>query len=333
MMKRTPRAFTLIELLVVIAIIAILAAILFPVFAQARAKARQTADLSNTKQMGLAIMQYVQDYDETFPPAYYYRNDSDATGGYEHWSGLCQPYIKSLDLFKSPGDPTGGLGPTNFIGNNNGAGVPDGQAAQNPVQDNQAPRLSYSCNANIMPRKRRSSDPAVVVPQALIAEPTNEILLTSLTSNPGCIADTSVASGTAFKSHRSTNAFATAATGQATAKWAGESPADISSLTIYAVQASQIAAGTGTDIFAACKATPVGTSHPYLHLAYIQPDRFNGGSNYAFADGHAKWFKLNSTLDQKNYMWGKNLHCGNNQKILISDPAAGTVGQPLPGAL
>ena len=65
--KLTFNGFTLIELLVVIAIIAILAAILFPVFAQAREKARQTTCLSNSKQIGLAISMYVQDYDETFP--------------------------------------------------------------------------------------------------------------------------------------------------------------------------------------------------------------------------------------------------------------------------
>jgi len=65
----TKQAFTLIELLVVIAIIAILAAILFPVFAQAREKARATACLSNMKQIGLGIFMYVQDYDETMPMA------------------------------------------------------------------------------------------------------------------------------------------------------------------------------------------------------------------------------------------------------------------------
>src|SRR5690348_14921600 len=67
-MRRTgPSGFTLIELLVVIAIIAILAAILFPVFAQARERARMSACVSNMKQMGTALMLYVQDYDETYP--------------------------------------------------------------------------------------------------------------------------------------------------------------------------------------------------------------------------------------------------------------------------
>jgi len=66
---RSRSGFTLIELLVVIAIIAILAAILFPVFAQAREKARQASCESNEKQIGLAITQYVQDYDETYMPA------------------------------------------------------------------------------------------------------------------------------------------------------------------------------------------------------------------------------------------------------------------------
>ncbi len=94
-------AFTLIELLVVIAIIAILAAILFPVFAQARAKARQAACLSNMKQIGTASMMYLQDYDETYPVANlsYGANFDGAHGG---WMQQIQPYIKNVQVFRCP---------------------------------------------------------------------------------------------------------------------------------------------------------------------------------------------------------------------------------------
>ncbi len=89
-MKR--RAFTLIELLVVIAIIAILAAILFPVFAQARAKARQVTCLSNVKQLGLAILSYAQDYDETLPPSGY---SAAPLAGNVGWMYMVDPYVKA----------------------------------------------------------------------------------------------------------------------------------------------------------------------------------------------------------------------------------------------
>jgi prepilin-type N-terminal cleavage/methylation domain-containing protein/prepilin-type processing-associated H-X9-DG protein len=88
--------FTLIELLVVIAIIAILAAILFPVFAQAREKARAISCLSNLKQIGLGQMQYVQDYDESYFPANYIVTLPAPLGVTEfRWYDLVQPYIKS----------------------------------------------------------------------------------------------------------------------------------------------------------------------------------------------------------------------------------------------
>lgn len=95
--RGTRRAFTLIELLVVIAIIAILAAILFPVFAQARDKARQTACLSNLKQMGTAWLMYGQDYDETALPV---RNSS--ANYYFPIRDTLQPYTKNKGIFICP---------------------------------------------------------------------------------------------------------------------------------------------------------------------------------------------------------------------------------------
>ena len=109
MREHLPRrtGFTLIELLVVTAIIAVLAATLFPVFAQAREKARQTACLSNVKQMGTAMMQYAQDCDETYPRAA--QNQSTTApntppggvwaGGQWTWPQLIYPYHKNEQIF------------------------------------------------------------------------------------------------------------------------------------------------------------------------------------------------------------------------------------------
>ncbi len=101
-MPRNRRGFTLIELLVVIAIIAILAAILFPVFAQAREKARTISCLSNTKQIGLSVQMYVQDYDETFALSLYLANPADGT--VFTFYDAHQPYIKSAAIVKCPSD-------------------------------------------------------------------------------------------------------------------------------------------------------------------------------------------------------------------------------------
>jgi prepilin-type N-terminal cleavage/methylation domain-containing protein len=110
------RAFTLIELLVVIAIIAILAAILFPVFARAREAARKTTCISNLKQMGTATNMYIQDYDEVYPVA---NQEADRMpGGQAHsWNGsggrfphlvdVIQPYVKNEAMFKCPTDTNG----------------------------------------------------------------------------------------------------------------------------------------------------------------------------------------------------------------------------------
>ena len=103
------RAFTLIELLVVIAIIAILAAILFPVFAQARAKARQTACLSNMKQIGTAMLMYTQDYDEMLPLGYLANGNNGgdvepfaAPNAAPNWIAGIMPYLKNFQVLRCP---------------------------------------------------------------------------------------------------------------------------------------------------------------------------------------------------------------------------------------
>ncbi len=103
------RGFTLIELLVVIAIIAILAAILFPVFSQAREKARQTQCISNLRNIAMAAMQYVNDYDERFMP-----HECWACGGqwgarhdpHQRWSVRIQPYTRNIQIFECPSGGT-----------------------------------------------------------------------------------------------------------------------------------------------------------------------------------------------------------------------------------
>jgi prepilin-type N-terminal cleavage/methylation domain-containing protein/prepilin-type processing-associated H-X9-DG protein len=126
--KSEVKGFTLIELLVVLAIIGILAAILFPVFARARENARRASCMSNMKQMGMGVLQYIQDYDEHYPIAWYGANPDDNTISYKQtqpgtpgyqfatygasdsvgvghwitWMDLIYPYVKSVQLFECP---------------------------------------------------------------------------------------------------------------------------------------------------------------------------------------------------------------------------------------
>jgi len=115
-MKARKSGFTLIELLVVIAIIAILAAILFPVFAQARKRAHATSCLSNTKQQGLGMLMYAQDYDEIFPNAAWVKPAADtdwiANAQLGVWLEVIMPYIKNYQLFVCPSRPQEGVGRT-----------------------------------------------------------------------------------------------------------------------------------------------------------------------------------------------------------------------------
>jgi prepilin-type N-terminal cleavage/methylation domain-containing protein/prepilin-type processing-associated H-X9-DG protein len=127
------RGFTLIELLVVIAIIAILAAILFPVFAKAREKARQSSCLSNQKQIALAFLSYVQDYDEVFPYLYYYPMAAGTYNCY-YWVNALTPYCKNTQLFKCP----------SHTGNNYPSDMYNGNGWSSPAT------ISYMMNYSIV---------------------------------------------------------------------------------------------------------------------------------------------------------------------------------------
>jgi prepilin-type N-terminal cleavage/methylation domain-containing protein/prepilin-type processing-associated H-X9-DG protein len=127
---RVKRAFTLIELLVVIAIIAILAAILFPVFARARENARRASCQSNLKQIALGFMQYTQDYDEKLPlwfadldgvtPSPNAFNSTTTLAGQpghdQGWAELLQPYLKSTQIFQCPSETSGPAASTSNAG-------------------------------------------------------------------------------------------------------------------------------------------------------------------------------------------------------------------------
>lgn len=316
---RNRAGFTLIELLVVIAIIAILAAILFPVFAQAREKARQTSCLSNTRQIGTGIMMYVQDYDESYSPGYYYNattgGNLDASGIHQ-WSGLIQPYMKNEQIFVCPSDKTGGIAPTNFIGDNKGKGSGGSVALNNAYQDEQAARISYTCNEAIMPRPRGGiggvpvGQPQNIVSLAAVDAPASVIAITEFTDYTNAVSGTGPG-GTTNKSHRPSDAWARNAAG--TAPY--DTSTDAGSAPIYAVSSTAAKA-----IFAAQPTAPFGGGS-YPHLIYVNSGRHSGGNTFTFADGHAKWQKVEQTLNCGNFLWGKQAYNQGGQAILC--PATG----------
>jgi prepilin-type N-terminal cleavage/methylation domain-containing protein/prepilin-type processing-associated H-X9-DG protein len=228
---RYRKGFTLIELLVVIAIIAILAAILFPVFAQAREAARKTSCLSNTKQIGSAYMMYVQDYDEHFPPHVTERTapagtpDTPEDRAPFSYKTKLAPYAKSDRIFKCPSAaawpaPAPGKWFTTDYGNNHNEAYLPGANQQAWYQAN--PDFGFND----------------YTPLSTIAQPARFIL----------VGDAARASGVPSRG------------GMYPQPWAF----DDSSLPDDKQQARPVA-------------------------------RHQGGVNFAYADGHSKWMRLNQT--------------------------------------
>ena len=305
------KAFTLIELLVVIAIIAILAAILFPVFAQAKKAAKKTACLTHMKEIGTGLQMYLGDNDDTYSPGYYYRGPNgpgslDATG-IEQWSGFVQPYIKNYQMFIDPADPTGGLVPTNFNDVtppfNLGAGISSGATSFTTgtgMQDNQAPRLSFTANEALMPRPRGGIGGTLVgqsqnvVSATALTSVSGTVLIAQFSDYPNAVSGTGPG-GTTNKSHRPFDAFTLDPVGIAT-------PYDTSGAvtsTIFAVSSDQ-----ARQIFAVQKTAPLGGG-TLPHIVYVNSgSRYDGNGVYVYADTHAKVRPVLSMFDCSNFPFG-----------------------------
>ncbi len=299
MLVMRKRAFTLIELLVVIAIIAILAAILFPVFAQARTAAKKTADLSNTKQLGIATMLYLNDNDDTYPSSNFRidANGSSALGDV-HWSIVIQPYVKSNDVWVSPGDPLRGWAPAcfNAATNNGGFGVPSGQVNNCSLMGYnagiytlQVPRISYTANQLIMPRKRRAADTSYVISSTNVDDTSGTILLAPTTDKISCMKSNV---DQEFRTYRPTLAVRSSAaiTDQFTNSLTGTAQ-------LWALNRTE------AESIMSCNTGNTGATDHVLR--YTNPGRFGNGNNYVFADTSARFTEFYRTLDTKRFMWGK----------------------------
>jgi len=255
------RGFTLIELLVVIAIIAILAAILFPVFATAREKARQTACLSNVKQIGLAYTQYEQDYDETVACG------TNAWGNGEGWAGMVYPYVKSTAVFLCPDDVT----PQDII--------------------------SYAANSNMVGYTVATAPGPYPVPAqvSMFASPSNTVMLFEVVHCGTQVQSWSIGPTTDITKSPTGNGLVSLGGNSlvgANANPSGQGTTSATSIK-YATGQMYNAQANNTDNSIA---NITGANSYYMGATGLH----NGGANYLMADCHAKWFmptKVGAGLD------------------------------------
>ncbi len=295
----TKKAFTLIELLVVIAIIAILAAILFPVFARAKVAAKKTSDLSNTKQIGIGMQLYIADYDDFYPPA---NHRLEPTPVEVHWSWMVLPYMKNEQIFVSPADKVGGWAPGCYdvSTQNRGFKWPSSQGNGCTAQGygpgqytQQVGRLSYTANQLLVPRKRQNSDTSNVVTTTAVDDVSGTILIAPMSESQECMRKGGPAGET--RSYRPT--LGVRASNDITNGFSSALPAGAS---LWALNETEV------DQIMACNLPGANGATTLDHvLRYSANGRFDKGNNYVFADTSARFRVFKSTFSVTSFAWGK----------------------------
>ncbi|GAB4458749.1 MAG: hypothetical protein OHK0029_20360 [Armatimonadaceae bacterium] len=307
--RRISPAFTLIELLVVIAIIAILAAILFPVFAQAREKARQTTCLSNIKQIALGLIMYAQDYDEAYSmnrscnlvgPGGGPANQTPCRVGDVAlgWIDLTLPYVKNFGVFKCPSDPVQPVPLPNTPGLVYHTGEPAQPGSLNGYiwgrRDAANPTLGGDYRSSYARNNNFANSGAWTVRDAQVAFPATTLLVYEFAPNSGAGANGNEGiPGSTWNINRP-NGLNVSASGCVASP--ANPPSNVGRQVVSFVHHSP---GFFAD-------AGILTSEQRGNSS----SRHSGGANYAFVDGHAKWYRPERVFGQCS--WGNRAELGNN---------------------
>lgn len=337
------RGWTLIEVLIVIAVVAIASAVLVPALANAKEAARKSSDLNNARQIGLGLAIYLSENDEVFPAAYRHRAFAEPpfggpVAGYVHWSAALFPYLRNWKVFVSPGDRLGGHAPACFASadRNSGAGWPNGQwpdlcpagdrrvpnarVVGGFVVDDQAPRLSYTANAAVMPPLEDVAEAAAAgvrpVAKSRIERPGSTLVVMGLVDSRECLDGPAGAERTPSRSHRPANAASVDPANRVA--WKGDR-SDGARAPLWALSWARVGASPDAPLLR-CRTRP---REDDPRITYTSWNRWNGrGDNYVYADGSAKYQNFGATLDPANYQWGAVIWSSAREPALL-DPETG----------